>query len=964
MDGELRDAAPDIGADEFIDDDDDGLPNWWETFHGFDPSDPSDASDDPDDDGLTNLSEYLYETDPSDPDTDDDGLSDGDEINIHGTDPTLVDTDDDSMPDGWEITYALNPTNRWDASSDYDSDGFPAAYEWAHTNDPTSNTSFPAANLFVGTNAGQYASISEAIAAATQFDIISVAPAIYSGSTNRNLDLNKNIMLLGSGAASCIIDCSGGVGLNIYGDVEDLTVIANLTIKNTSYYGIYTHDTGTRIENCIIANNSGYGIRAFPSQTGTLLLNCTIADNEVYGVYASADANVDIENCILWGNGNNAIYGNPTVTTNSIVEGGYGDAITNNPLLTPCTYHITSNSPCIDTASTKAPASDMDGELRDAAPDIGADEFIDDDDDGLPNWWETFHGFDPSDPSDASDDPDDDGLTNLSEYLYETDPSDSDTDDDGFLDGDEISYGTDPADPESLPCSILGCVTYIGQQTGTVYVIASDNSNSWTGIVTSPLSTPGLYTLTNIPPNTLLYIKAYIDSNTNGLCEPSEAAGEYSGNPIATRYDLGVIDFTLTDRDSDYDGLPNWWEIRHFVGPTNAIPVADTDSDGLTNLEEYQLRTNPNDPDTDSDGFSDGDEISYGTDPADPESLPCIVSGLLSYNGPQTGTLFVVASTNSEARSSLYTTTLSSTGTYFLTNISSRVELYLKAYRDSNANASNDFWEAVGAYPENPIHLTNSMTNINITLINPDTDADGLPDWWEIQIVNSNTNDSITTVDNLLPDDDFDGDGVSNQDEWSGETDANNPASNLPVIEFALLQQTIVEAATNVLVSIPLALTSGLTDSVSVTVSVVDGSATPNIDYTYTNQTVVFSPETTNQTIFATVIQYQTNEPPEPVESVRFRLSNPQGEVRIGSSDSHVLFIVDSDADTDSDGIPDWWEISHNFDPSDPSDASDDPDNDNWTNLQEYIRGGNPTNSWTLDSLDELKLRLISPLRN
>lgn len=70
-----------------FDSDGDGMPDWWEIEHGFDPLDPSDAQIDSDNDGLTNLQEYIIGTDPNEPDTDGDGFDDGYEHTVIGTDP-------------------------------------------------------------------------------------------------------------------------------------------------------------------------------------------------------------------------------------------------------------------------------------------------------------------------------------------------------------------------------------------------------------------------------------------------------------------------------------------------------------------------------------------------------------------------------------------------------------------------------------------------------------------------------------------------------------------------------------------------------------------------------------------------------------------------------------------------------------------------------------------------------------
>ena len=72
---------------------------------------------DSDDDGLSDGQEIAIGTDPFDPDSDDDGLTDGDEVNVHGTDPLDADTDDDGLNDGDEIALGTDP---FDPDSDDD----------------------------------------------------------------------------------------------------------------------------------------------------------------------------------------------------------------------------------------------------------------------------------------------------------------------------------------------------------------------------------------------------------------------------------------------------------------------------------------------------------------------------------------------------------------------------------------------------------------------------------------------------------------------------------------------------------------------------------------------------------------------------------------------------------------------------------------------------------------------------
>ncbi len=88
--------------------------------------------------------------------------------------------------------------------------------------------------------------------------------------------------------------------------------------------------------------------------------------------------------------------------------------------------------------------------------------------------------------------------------------------------------------------------------------------------------------------------------------------------PRGTGYDLGAFESPYWPWvDTDGDGMADGWE-TDFFGDLSAEADGHFDGDGLSNLTEYDIGTDPLSIDTDADGLHDGWEQSYGFDPLIP----------------------------------------------------------------------------------------------------------------------------------------------------------------------------------------------------------------------------------------------------------------------------------------------------------------------------------------------------------
>lgn len=110
-----------FGTDLSLDDTDaDGLSDYIEIYQtetdplldDTDGNGTEDGNEDADADGLTNLEELKIGTDLTKLDSDNDGLSDKDEVGLYKTNPIKKDTDDDSISDGNEILLGLDPLDK------------------------------------------------------------------------------------------------------------------------------------------------------------------------------------------------------------------------------------------------------------------------------------------------------------------------------------------------------------------------------------------------------------------------------------------------------------------------------------------------------------------------------------------------------------------------------------------------------------------------------------------------------------------------------------------------------------------------------------------------------------------------------------------------------------------------------------------------------------------------------------
>lgn len=564
--------------------DSDGMPDWWERRYGLNLDDASDAAQDLDSDGLTNLQEFTARSYANNPDSDADGLTDAQEVNTHHTNPVSSDSDGDEVTDGWEANHGLSPLDPDDRDQDLDGDGIPNYEEFLAATDPANALDLPP--LFTPDSYsfedGNFPAAWELSAPDAQI----ISNNASDGTSSLQLRGEADISFEGYFMASDFnMDIKSSCDyysnmVQIY--VDDQLVSSSYgslqwsTLKATIPVGQHTIRIRTSSYSCSIYLDN---LVITPAVSNTQLAV------QLVGFYDRQFKFVSIDNLVVRNVGiqleqGQQVVGMAAVGQQKLVAAYQGGNRGGLGVLDLTTFNWRYFDDIDSIAYSSSGAVAVKGNFAYLA---------------TYNSYTNVSNISRVNLSNGA-------ITRFGSHRYTSVAVDKA----GFIyaysEGKVYKY--DPA--------TLGLVSQVA--TVNAQQILVDSSDRLIVVTGNEVVRYNAQRLIDARITSNYYIRsvALNEQDEVFVADDASQVRRYSADWVATSTLAIYVDeiATIALSDSDSDGLPDWWELRNGLNPSDAADSAsDSDTDGLTALEEYELGTNPQLDDTDGDLLTDGDEV-------------------------------------------------------------------------------------------------------------------------------------------------------------------------------------------------------------------------------------------------------------------------------------------------------------------------------------------------------------------
>ncbi len=336
--------------------------------------------------------------------------------------------------------------------------------------------------------------------------------------------------------------------------------------------------------------------------------------------------------------------------------------------------------------------------------------------------------------------------------------------------------------------------------------------------------------------------------------------------------------------DNDTDSMPDYFEYQYGLNNSNSSDSnLDYDSDGLTNLEEFQNGTDPINMDTDSDGMNDSAELNiWNTNPFSGEEYLILNNNLTIDNNQAlilSNSYLIMNSTASDTymiwvkpggNLSLYSTEIKSYNANYPYEFKVEGNMTMSECSVFNINGSSN-------EPKSGIQLYSDSIIINSEIDNFSGSG--------IYINQSNPTIFNTSISNCYY-------GIYIDDSAQNSENSTITNNSISQNDFGIVfNSSSINISNNEL------------STNDISIKFIDSS--PGIDLSVIINSIIYDLEVDSNSLpIINLTEYDYS-----------RMSAP---------------------DSDFDGMPDWYELQHGLNPNDPNDANLDQDNDNLVNLEEF----------------------------